>query len=102
VTGAGGRPFGDAVVVVFPVDRTQRFPQSRFVAHVAAASDGAFDVRPLAPGSYYLAAVDPSDDFERHRPFEDPAFLESLAARATRVTLGEGETLQATLRVIPQ
>ncbi len=95
VTGAGGRPFGDAVVIVFPADRVQWFPQSRFVSHAAATGDGAFDLHPLPPGAYYVAAIDPPDDFERDRPFEDPAFLESLVARATRVTLGEGD-----LRVI--
>ena len=102
VTDASGRPFGDGVVIVFSTDRSQWFPQSRFLDHVAAASDGAFDLRPLAPGSYYVAAIDPPDDFERNRAFENPVFLESLVAGATRVTLAEGDTRSLSPGVIPR
>jgi protocatechuate 3,4-dioxygenase beta subunit len=99
VTDASGRPFGDGVVIAFSTDRTQWSPESRFVSHVAA-SGGTFDLRPLAPGSYYFAAIDPPDTFDRNRTFEDPAFLESLVAGATRVTLTEGEARQVSLKAI--
>jgi protocatechuate 3,4-dioxygenase beta subunit len=100
VTDADGRPVTGAAVIVFPTDRAEWRAHSRFIGHMATGSDGTFALTPLVPSSYFIAAIDPSDYFEADRQFEDPAFLESLAVRATRVTLTDGETRSVSLSVI--
>jgi hypothetical protein len=94
VADARGRPFNTAMVVAFPLDPWLRYSRSRFVGVAAADHDARYRLEGLPPGEYYVAAAD------RHRSndVEDPDFLESLTAHATRVILGEGQHVSLTLR----
>jgi hypothetical protein len=54
-----------------------------------------------------VAAIDPPDigtpiagSGTQRIPIADPDLLESLSSRATRITLGEGQTQDVSLRVI--
>jgi hypothetical protein len=89
-----GRPFNTATVFAFALDPWLRYSRSRFVGVAVADRDAHYRLEGLPPGEYYVAAAD------RHRSgeVEDPAFLESLTAHATRVTLGEGLRVSLALR----
>jgi len=50
--------------------------------------DGRFTITGLVPGDYYAVAVDSIDPTETG----DPEFLDRAASRATRFSLGDGET----------
>ena len=72
---------------------------SRFVASADAGGGGTFSLRGLAPADYYVAAVDKRRFVAVSEEIENRDFLASLAATATRVTLGEGQRATATVRV---
>jgi hypothetical protein len=98
VVDAAGRPVRDCAVVLFAVDKSFRFPQSRRIAARVTSVDGAFVfglAAGLPPGDYFVAAV-PGD-----RPNEqfDPAYLDAVTGSATRVSLGPGESKTVKLRV---
>jgi hypothetical protein len=57
-------------------------------------------VRALPPGDYYVAAVDKRGIADVAGEIENPDFLESLVANATRVTIGAGQRVSLTLRVL--
>ena len=93
-----GRPVRDCAVLLFAVDKSFRFPQSRRIASRATSADGSFVfglAAGLPPGDYFVAAV-PGD-----RPNEqfDPAYLNALTGSATRVSLGAGESKTVKLTV---
>jgi hypothetical protein len=58
---------------------------------------GRFRFRALRPGNYYIVAVEHVQNGE----WMDPAWMESVRSRATRVTLNEGDTLTADLKLVP-
>ena len=101
----------DYAVFVFPIFRDQWFAGSRRVKSLRAASASEpFVVTGLPPGEYWVAATDPPDSNGliegmggiQRRPAADPELLQSLSSsRATRVTLGEGQTQEVALRLIP-
>jgi hypothetical protein len=81
------RPTAEFSVVFFSVDRLRWTLRSRRVHAVQPAIDGTFRVRGLPPGEYFVVAdpiVDPGTPV-------DAAYLEQLAALASRVTLARGE-----------
>jgi protocatechuate 3,4-dioxygenase beta subunit len=84
-----GRAAVDAHVIVFSTDRGSWYPASRFVREVTTAQDGLYRLIGLPTGSYYAAAVT-RVPIEGEEAWQDPAFLDTLALRATMVTLGEG------------
>ena len=110
VTDDRGALLRDYFVVVFPTFRDQWFAGSRWVRSVRAASSSApFVVTGLPPGDYWVAAIDrlntmgpierlPND--ARGMLLSDPELLESLSSRATRITLGEGQSQDVALRLI--
>jgi hypothetical protein len=84
-----GTPISDLSILVFTTDRTQWGSSSsrRVRPPTRPSSDGKFSITGLPAGEYYLGAVtdlEPGD-------WQDPAFLEQLAAAAIKVTIGEGE-----------
>jgi hypothetical protein len=83
---------------VFSTDRGSWYPASRFLREVTTAQDGLYRLIGLPSGSYYAAAVTrlPVDGEEA---WQDPAFLDTLAFRATMVTLGEGQRQALDLKV---
>ena len=95
----GRGPFSDAAVVVFATDRERWYATSRFVAVADASGDASFAVRGLPPADYYIAAVDKRRIADVAGETENPEFLESLVANATRMALGAGQRTSLTLRV---
>jgi hypothetical protein len=93
-------PVSDYAVYVFPVDRDKWFNGSRWLKLVRSATDGTFRVPSLPPGDYMMAAVDRVDLTSSGGDLLDADLLESLVSRATRATLGEGQSHTVTLRLI--
>jgi hypothetical protein len=89
----------DAAVVAFAADRSLWYAGSRFVGHADAGRDGAFNIRALAPGDYHVAVVDKRQVVDVNGEIENPEYLESLVAHATRVTLSEGQRTTLTLKM---
>jgi protocatechuate 3,4-dioxygenase beta subunit len=98
VTDDRGAVVRDYAVLVFPTFRDQWFAGSRWVKSLRARSVSVpFVVTGLPPGDYWVAAIDPPD---LGNPIADPDLLESVSSRATRITLGEGQTQDVSLHLI--
>jgi len=95
VTDDRGRSVPDARVVAFAADRDLWYDRSRFVKIGAADANGAFAVRDLPPGSYFVSAVDRRRASEENGEWLDPEVLDSLTAGAVRITLSEGQSISA-------
>jgi hypothetical protein len=99
VRGPDGRVASEGSVIAFPVSqaawREAGVTAIRFrSANVGA--DGGYELRSLLPGDYLIAAVSMEDGARG----TEPAFLASIAGRATRVTIGLSSTLSQELRMI--
>jgi hypothetical protein len=99
VTDDRAAPVRDCAVVVFSTFRDRWSALSRWVKTTEhPSSEGTFTVRGLPPGDYWVAAIERRDSaFE---PTADPDLLESLSSRAVRITLGEGQSQDLTLRLV--
>lgn len=80
----------DAAVIAFPVepDQWQRYglnPQR--IRSTTASPDGAFLIRPLPAGDYYIVAV----PAEQAAAWQEPGFFARVAGVATRVTIAWGQ-----------
>ncbi|HET9362438.1 MAG TPA: carboxypeptidase-like regulatory domain-containing protein [Vicinamibacterales bacterium] len=95
-------PVATSYVVVFSTDRGLWYPASPHVRYERTTTGGAFRVTGLAPGEYFVAAVNRLDDaFPLGLETADPEGLaEQLAQRAERVTLSERDRRTMTLRLI--
>ena len=103
-------PVGDYAVYVFAVDRDKWFEGSRWVRLARSSPDGTFKASSIPPGDYWIAAVDRVDSAGSPRisdgslsaggEWVDAELLTMLSSRATRTTLGEGESRDLTLRLI--
>lgn len=94
-----GAADANAGVVLFPTNRArwqEIRPSSRLFRHVRVLKGGTFSVRPVLPGEYFVAAV--ADDATGQ--FPEQKFLESLAAVATTVNVGVGETSNVVLTTV--
>jgi protocatechuate 3,4-dioxygenase beta subunit len=96
---ARGRPSAGSSILLFSADRQAWYPQSRFFKRAISASDGAFSVEGLPPGEYLAAALDAVPGGRDGDDWQDPDYLETLMARARRITLSEGAHLSLTLTV---
>jgi hypothetical protein len=63
---------------------------------VAIAADGTYELPPLIPGNYLLAAI-PAQDRAR---WLEPEFLAAVSREATRVTIGLAGTVTQDLRIV--
>ena len=77
-----------ATVVVFPDDPAKWSAVSRYVRTARAGDDGQFTVRGLPPSPQYLAIA--LEYLENGEQLE-PDFLQRMQARASRLSLSEGE-----------
>jgi len=94
---SGAQTATSANVVVFPEDPAQWAFPARRVRSTRIDKTGLFRVRGLPSGqSYLVVAVDYLEQGE----FQDPEFLMRMKARATSVTLGEGETKNLELALV--
>lgn len=115
VTDDKGEQTRDYVALVYPVDKAQWRNVRTFVGPMpqlmpqtgvrlqpsAVPGPASMPARREAmtgmrPGDYFVVAV---DDLERDE-VRDPVVLERLRARATRVTVGEGSTVDVPLRLV--
>jgi hypothetical protein len=96
VVDAKGVADGATNVFVFSADPTgwRDSVLNRRVCLTAASASGSFDCKGLAPGDYFIVAVDARVAPARR----DPAMLESLVEGATRFTLIEGEDKRMNLK----
>jgi hypothetical protein len=97
VSDATGAADPDAAVIAFAADsdawRDGIFTTRR-ARKVFATSAGTYDIATLAPGGYYVVAIDRRLALN----WQDPKFLDSLIAGATRVTLGADDRKTVALR----
>jgi hypothetical protein len=96
VTDPAGHPVSAYRLVAFSTDKALWGTTGRRLkAPVSTDPDGTFRITDLPSGEYFLAAVtdmEPSD-------LKDASFLAELAARAIRLTLGEGEKKRQNIKV---
>jgi len=96
VRDSSGQVVTGATVIVFATEERFWTPHSRRIQAVRPASDGKFSAKNLPAGDYRLVAVsDVAPD-----QWYDAAFLRSLVAVATPVTLAEGERRDLALRIV--
>jgi protocatechuate 3,4-dioxygenase beta subunit len=100
VTDARGQVVTDYTVIVFATNADRWYQGSRHFTFTRPKADGTFTVTGLPPGQYYVAAVDAMQGTEGFGEWQDPAVLTSIAPRATRLTLVDGESASVTTRLI--
>jgi hypothetical protein len=97
VTNAKGEPVTSYAAIFFPQDEERgKAPGRGRSGMVRPDQDGRFKLRTLRPGNYYVAAVEAVENGQ----WMDPEYLETLRARATRISLGEGETKSIGLKLL--
>ena len=94
VRDAQGAGAGGLTVIAFATEPQYWRAQSRRISTSRSGASGAFRIRALPAGDYYVLAV---DDVEQGEWF-DPAYLDSVKDKATRVTLNEGDKKTQDLR----
>jgi len=97
VTNARGEAVRDYTLVVFPQDREQWGPGSRFVRTGRPDQDGRYKITGLPAASYYAVAVDYIDPGDA----TDPEFLDRVKSKAATLTLRDGDTKVLDLKVTP-
>jgi hypothetical protein len=100
VADGAGRPVARYVIVLFPAETERRYWQSPYLRFSGPMHDGSFTLLNLPDGDYCLAAIDWIQGTADFGEWQDPDFLESLSARALRVTVREGERRVVTARLI--
>jgi hypothetical protein len=93
VTDGERRAVKEYSVVMFADDPSRARRPSRVAQWVRPDQNGRFVVDGLAPGAYSIAAVDQVTDDQ----WSNIEYLDQLRARATRVTLADGEKRTITL-----
>ena len=91
----GGRAATEYYILVFSTDRKHWTPGSRRVRTTRPATDGAFSVKGLPPGEYFLGALTDLETGE----WNDPTLLEQLVPSSATVTLRDGETTTKDVRI---
>ena len=90
----------DSAVVIFPTDRSKWTIRSRWMRTAVSNQEGAFRMTGVVPGEYWVVAVDRFDGNDVAGDLQSPDVLDALAARAVRVTLGESQSQDVTLRLV--
>jgi hypothetical protein len=101
VADARGQSVSSYALLIFPSDRDRWYAGSRFFRRSGPETAGTFTVRGLPPGDYFVAPVSGMSVLtEGVDAWQDPEFLESIASRATRAALTDGQKLSTSARVI--
>ena len=97
VTNGNGDAVLDYFAIAFPQEQERwSAPGPGRTAMVRPDDQGRFRFRTLRPGNYYIVAVEHVQTGE----WMDPAFMESVRTRATRISINEGDTLVADLKLV--
>ena len=90
-------PVLDYTVVIFPDDEAKWIGPSRYIRSARPDQQGTFKIRALPANQRYLAvAVDYLEDGEAN----DPEFLADMKAKASTLSLGDGESKALDLKLI--
>lgn len=95
-----GEPVPDYSVLVFVVDSTLWYRNAQRVKLGRPNQEGSYRIMGLPPGDYFAAAVVGLEGNATGGDWQNPRFLESLAKRAQRITLGPSETRTLAPRVV--
>jgi hypothetical protein len=90
VVDEGRHAVARAQILVMATDRAQWYAASRFMRRTIADAEGKFSLSGLPFGSYYAVAL-ARLPFATDEEWQDPAFLDSMARRASSVLIGEGQ-----------
>ena len=90
-----GRAATDYFILIYSVDRGAWIPGSRRIRTTRPATDGAFSVKGVPAGEYYLAALTDLENGE----WNDPTLLERLIPSSIKVTLRDGEVTTQDVRI---
>jgi len=90
----------ESTVLVFPIDRARWYPGSRFFHRHRSSAAGTFSIRGIPPGDYHVAVLADSAVPAGDEAWQDPQFLESIAGRAARATVNEGQKLSIDVRLM--
>jgi len=96
VTDADGNVVRDCSVIVFAQDPVHWTVQTRYISVARPGADDLYHAR-LLPGDYYAFAM---SDVEPNA-WTDPEFLMLARERATKFSIGDGETKTMNLRLAP-
>ena len=96
VTDTRGKPVTDYTVITFARDRERWGANSRFLNSGRPDQEGKYKLTNLAPGDYYVVAV----DYLEQGAQTDPEFLERLKERATEFSINEAETKSLDLKLV--
>jgi hypothetical protein len=91
----GGRAATEYYILVFSADRKHWTPGSRRIRTTRPSTDGAFSIKGLPAGEYFLAALADLETGE----WNDPTLLEQLVPSSAKVTLRDGETTTQDFRI---
>jgi uncharacterized protein (DUF2141 family) len=92
---ARGRPATEYFVIAFPADRARWTPTTRRIQTARPGSDGAYLIRGLPAGDYFLAALTDVEPGE----WLSPAFLEQVVPAAVRVSVADAQRTVQGLRI---
>jgi len=97
VTNGRGEPVSSYFAIAFPQDQERwNAPGPGRTAMVRPDDQGRFSFKTLRPGNYYIAAVEHVQADE----WMDPAFMEAVHTRATRITVNEGDVQTLDLKLV--
>jgi hypothetical protein len=82
--------------VAFSRSRDTWFAGSRYVKQSRAGANGSFTITGLAPGDYWITAVDRLEPGD----WQTTDVLDGLVQGATRVTVEEGQIATISLRLL--
>jgi hypothetical protein len=90
-----GRAATDYFILIYSIDRGAWVPGSRRIRTTRPGTDGAFSVRGIPAGDYYLAALTDLENGE----WNDPTLLERLIQSSIKVVLRDGEVTTQDVRI---
>jgi protocatechuate 3,4-dioxygenase beta subunit len=99
-TATSGQPLPGMQVIAFPTDRERWFIGSPYVHSIYSNETGLFTLTTVPPGEYWIVAIDSDENQMQRREQDRTELFDSLIASARRVTLGEGQALTVSPRIV--